>query len=207
MSDTDPDLDRLQDLLTVIPPEREGMNVVELNGYVAAPIVCLDTILPSEWLPGSWGEDHAFANSTEAEATIAAVMGHYNRIARDLADHPEDYAPVLGIDPNSGETLWEPWIDGFERAVDNFAPDNDSYREQSRAVRARPERSEIRHNGLIPNTLFGNAWPFGLAGRARSLLYLPGATVGRRPLRESRAAVSGGRSRQGQRLTAQKGRA
>ena len=44
-------------------------------------------------------------------------MGHYNRIARDLAERPEDYAPVLGVDPNSGETLWEPWIGGFERAM------------------------------------------------------------------------------------------
>ena len=44
-------------------------------------------------------------------------MGHYNRIARDLAERPEDYAPVLGIDLNSGDTLWEPWIDGFERAM------------------------------------------------------------------------------------------
>ena len=88
-----------------------------MYGYVAALIVCPDTILPSEWLPEVWGEDHAFANSAEAEATINAVMEHYNRIARDLADHPEDYAPVLGVDPNSGETLWEPWIDGFERAM------------------------------------------------------------------------------------------
>ena len=117
MSDTDPDLDRLQDLLAAIPPEREGMNVVELDGYVAALIVCPDTILPSEWLSGVWGEDHAFADTAEAEATVGAVMGHYNRIARDLAERPEDYAPLLGVDPNSGETLWEPWIGGFERAM------------------------------------------------------------------------------------------
>ncbi len=44
-------------------------------------------------------------------------MEHYNRIARELAERPENYAPVLEIDPNSGETLWEPWIDGFERAM------------------------------------------------------------------------------------------
>ena len=117
MSDTDSDLDRLQDLLTAVPPERDGMNVVELDGYVAALIVCPDPILSSEWLPGVWGEDHAFSNTAEAEATIGAVMGHYNRIARDLAERPEDYVPVLGIDPDSGETLWEPWIDGFERAM------------------------------------------------------------------------------------------
>ena len=35
-------------------------------------------------------------------------MGHYNRITRELAEHLEDYAPVLEIDPNGGETLWEP---------------------------------------------------------------------------------------------------
>ena len=44
-------------------------------------------------------------------------MGHYNRIARELAESPEDYAPVLGMDADSGESLWEPWIDGFERAM------------------------------------------------------------------------------------------
>ena len=117
MSDTDPDLDRLHDLLNAIPAERDGMTIGELDGYVAALIVCPNMILPSEWLLGVWGGEHEFGDLDEAEATIAAVMGHYNRIARELAEHPEDYAPVLEIDPNGGETLWEPWIDGFERAM------------------------------------------------------------------------------------------
>ena len=34
-----------------------------------------------------------------------------------MAASPEDYAPVLGKDADSGEALWEPWIDGFERAM------------------------------------------------------------------------------------------
>ena len=117
MTDTDPDLDRLHDLLSAIPAERDGMTIAELDGYVAALIVCPEMIPPSEWLPGVWGGEHEFGDVAEAEATIAAVMGHYNRIARELAEHPEDYAPVLEIDPNGGETLWEPWIDGFERAM------------------------------------------------------------------------------------------
>ena len=117
MSGTDPDLDRLHDLLNAIPAERDGMTIAELDGYVAALIVCPDMILPSEWLPGVWGGEHEFADVDEAEATIAAVMEHYNRIARELAERPENYAPVLEIDPNSGETLWEPWIDGCERAM------------------------------------------------------------------------------------------
>ena len=117
MTDTDPELDRLQGALNAIPAERDGMTIAELDGYVAALIVCPDTILPSEWLSGVWGGEHEFADVAEAEATIAAVMGHYNRIARELAERPEDYAPVLEIEPNGGETLWEPWIDGFERAM------------------------------------------------------------------------------------------
>ena len=115
MSETD--LDRLQDLLDAIPPEREAMSVSEFDGYVAALIVCPDTIVPSEWLPGVWGRDHVFGDTAEAEATIDAVMGHYNGIALQLAERPEDYVPVLGLDSNSGETLWEPWVEGFERAM------------------------------------------------------------------------------------------
>ena len=117
MSDTDPDLDRLHELLNAIPAEWDAMTIAELDGYVAALIVCPDMVMPSEWLPGVWGEDHAFADTAEAEATIGAVMGHYNRIALELAEAPEDYAPVLEIDPDGGDTLWEPWIDGFEQAM------------------------------------------------------------------------------------------
>ena len=117
MSDTDPELDRLQDLLATIPSEWKGMNAVELDGYVAALIVCPDTVPPSEWLPGVWGSNIGFEDADGTEATVAAVMGHYSRIARELAESPEDYAPVLGVDADSGETLWEPWIDGFERGM------------------------------------------------------------------------------------------
>ena len=45
MSDTDPDLDRLQDVLNAIPAERDGMTIAELDGYVAALIVCPEMIL------------------------------------------------------------------------------------------------------------------------------------------------------------------
>ena len=95
MSDTDTDLDRLQDVLNAIPAERDGMTIGELDGYVAGLIVCPEMILPSEWLLGVWGGEHEFGDVAEAEATIAAVMEHYNRIARELAEHPEDYAPVF----------------------------------------------------------------------------------------------------------------
>ena len=117
MSDTDLELGRLQDLLATIPPDWNGMNVLELDGYVAGLIVCPDTVPPSEWLPGVWGSKLGFEDAEGTEETVAAVMGHCSRIGRELAESPEEYAPVLGIDADSGETMWEPWIGGFERAM------------------------------------------------------------------------------------------
>ena len=51
------------------------------------------------------------------EPTIAAVMAHYSRIERELAERPDDYAPILGVDADSGAKVWEPWVGGFERAM------------------------------------------------------------------------------------------
>ena len=48
---------------------------------------------------------------------IAGVMEHYSRIAGVLAESPEDYAAVLGMDTDSGKVLWQPWIGGFERGM------------------------------------------------------------------------------------------
>ena len=87
MSDIDPEVYRLQDLLlATIPSEWKGMNVVKLDGYVAALIVCPDTVPPSEWLPGVWGSHIGFEDLDRTEPTIAAVMEHYSRIAAALAE-------------------------------------------------------------------------------------------------------------------------
>ena len=117
MSGMDEELDRLNDLLDQIPVEREGMRLVEFDGYVAALIVCPEMILPSEWLPPVWGGDGVFEHIGEAEDIVGAVMGHYNRVAQALAEDPETYAPVLQVDPNGDDVVWAPWIDGFERAM------------------------------------------------------------------------------------------
>ena len=117
MSDRNNDLRRLQDALDAVRPERISMFVPEIDGYVAALIVCPEAVEPSEWLLGIWGGDRAFADSARAEAAIAALMDYYNGIARQLAACPEEYAPVLQIDAGTGEPMWDMWIDGFERAM------------------------------------------------------------------------------------------
>jgi hypothetical protein len=45
-----------------------------------------------------------------------AVMAHYNDVASRITASLW-IEPVYEIDPNSDETLWEPWVDGFTRAM------------------------------------------------------------------------------------------
>ena len=44
-------------------------------------------------------------------------MGHYNRVARKLAEEPEAYVAVSEVDFADGDLLWGCWISGFERAM------------------------------------------------------------------------------------------
>jgi uncharacterized protein len=112
-------LNQLSECLIALPPENDGMLLSELDGFVAGILVCPEMILPSEWLPIVWGEEIAphFADMDQAKATLDAVMAHYNRVARGLAKTPTDYEAVYDKAPLTGDLMWEPWITGFERAM------------------------------------------------------------------------------------------
>lgn len=112
-------LNRLSERLIALPPENDGMLLSEFDGFVTGILVCPEMILPSEWLPLVWGEEIAlhFADMDQATATLDAVMAHYNRVARGLAKTPTEFEAVYDKDPLSGALMWEPWIIGFERAM------------------------------------------------------------------------------------------
>lgn len=119
MPHTDQELAALATLLRDLPIENDGMTVAELDGFVAGLLVCPELIMPSEWLPVVWGDDvvESFRDEGQLKTTLNAVMDHYNRIAKLLATSPDDYEALFGVDPNSDDILWEPWISGFERAM------------------------------------------------------------------------------------------
>ncbi|WP_104494234.1 UPF0149 family protein [Paracoccus denitrificans] len=118
MGRSDRDLDHLHELLWALPQETYPMSLSELDGYVTGILSCPDLIPPSEWLPHVWGEtgDARFPDLATAEATISAVMAHYNAAAAEIARSPW-LEPIYEVDPNSDETLWEPWVDGYTRAM------------------------------------------------------------------------------------------
>ncbi len=106
MSDVPDELDRLNELLGAIPLECEGMTIGDLDGYVAGLIVCPEPVLPAEWLPTVWGGENGFAEFDGADEIAAAVLDHYNRVARELAEEPESYAHVMEVDRTDGDLLW-----------------------------------------------------------------------------------------------------
>ena len=118
MSQSDQELDQLSELLHALPIEAMPMTISELDGYVTAVLACPEMVPPSEWLPHVWGEtgEAAFPDQKTAEATVGAVMAHYNAVADAMRRSPWP-EPIYGVDPNSDELLWEPWIDGFTRAM------------------------------------------------------------------------------------------
>ena len=118
MDQDDERLDRLDELLQALPVENEPMTVSELDGFVTGLLACPEMIPPSDWLPQVWGitGDAQFPDLATAQETIAAVMAHYNDVATKIAQSFW-VEPIYEIDMNSDETLWEPWVDGFTRAM------------------------------------------------------------------------------------------
>jgi uncharacterized protein len=118
MDQEDERLDRLEALLQALPIENEPMTVSELDGFVTGVLACPETIPPSDWLAHVWGVagDAQFPDLATAKETIDAVMTQYNSVANRITQSFW-IEPIYEIDMNSDETLWEPWVDGFTRAM------------------------------------------------------------------------------------------
>ena len=95
----------------------DAMTVGELDGFVTGLVVVAEIVPPSDWLPEVWGADTELERIEADEGTVAALLGHYNRVARALAFEPQNYGPVLEVDENTSEVFWNAWIRGFARAM------------------------------------------------------------------------------------------
>lgn len=110
-------LDRLDDALEALGPD--AMLVEELDGFVAGLLLCPEPIKPGDWLPTVWhvGNDASpLTDPAHASRVFALIVQYYNSVARTLSDHPERYQPLLPVDPDSGELVWQVWIDEIGRA-------------------------------------------------------------------------------------------
>jgi uncharacterized protein len=99
-----------------------AMVLEELDGFIAGVLVCPELIPPGEWFATAIGlsSEHPapFTDLEHANAVLGLVMLYYNDVATTLTRHPEGYRPLFPIDRESGDTIWELWIDGFATAAD-----------------------------------------------------------------------------------------
>jgi len=125
MTDADDQLDSLNQLLHEMSVDHDGLTLSEYDGLVAGVLVCAEMIPPSEWLPIVFGGDALpkVDSLNQAQDVLAAVMAHYNDVASGLAKRRPTYEPIFEVDPNESVTLWEPWVEGFERAM-RLRPDS-----------------------------------------------------------------------------------
>ena len=102
-----------------------AMLPTELDGFVAGLLVCPEAIARSEWLGVALGTTKA-ADAAGRPDCVRLALAHHDSVALALIpafaparafDPAEHYAPVLDVDPVSGEILWELWADGFGRAM------------------------------------------------------------------------------------------
>ena len=118
MDQSDQELDRLNALLHALPAENMPMTLSELDGYIVGVLACPEMIPSSEWLPPVWGEtgEAGFPDQQSADETVGAVMAHYNSVVEAM-NCSLWVEPIYEVDPNSDEVMWEPWVDGFTRAM------------------------------------------------------------------------------------------
>jgi uncharacterized protein len=112
-------LDNEAELLNHLLLQNGGMTLSNFDGFCAGLIICPDMALPREWLPVVLddGVEPFSVDADCAENTSNALVGHYNSVAKVLANKPDQYEPIFGIEQNNDGLLWQRWIDGLEHAM------------------------------------------------------------------------------------------
>ncbi len=115
---TDAELDRLGDFLKSCKGGK-ALNVEALDGFFAALIAGLETVMPSEYYPEVFGGEMSdaceFGSLDEANEILGLMMRRWNAIASTL--HRGDvYVPLLLQDEN-GVAHGNDWARGFMRGM------------------------------------------------------------------------------------------
>ena len=110
--------DRLDHLLKALPAKTKPMSVSVLDGFVTGVLACPEMIPPQDWLPRVWGTTGIpqFSDRKTTEEVAMAVMAHAYFVGNALMGSLT-VKPVFDRDPDSDKILWQPWVDGFTRAL------------------------------------------------------------------------------------------
>jgi uncharacterized protein len=99
----------------------EALNICMLHGYLTAIAIGPVTLMPSQWLPGIWGEagEPAFSTLERAQHILNLIIRFYNEIVGTFMETPEQFLPDLYEYEENGEqkVSAEEWCIGFSMGV------------------------------------------------------------------------------------------
>ncbi len=82
-------------LLSDGAPEN-SMGLSDLDGFLTGVIVGPELLMPSEWMPTTWGgREPDFKNVEEAEAILGTIIARYNEIVSDLEAGIDALRPIF----------------------------------------------------------------------------------------------------------------
>ena len=91
-----PDLEELARYLDSDTSPDDCMGLSDLDGFLTGIIIGPELIMPSEWLPVTWGdEEPQFESTAQAETIIGLIMGRYNEIATGINSDPQKFEPIF----------------------------------------------------------------------------------------------------------------
>lgn len=109
---------QLHKILGDLPQKAFPMTVSEFDGFTTGILVTPADIAPFEWLPHVWGDarEARFPKQPICKATIDVLLGHFDVVASELSTLTE-VQPIYGENDTRELFFWEPWVDGFMRAI------------------------------------------------------------------------------------------
>jgi uncharacterized protein len=122
---SDEELDELDQFLMSDAMSDEAMVLDTLDGYLTAIVIGPATILPSQWLPGIWGESDddapVYESMEQAQRILELLLRHMNGIIWTLQYDAKAFDPLFGSmvypdDPHE-YVEGEMWAYGFMQGI------------------------------------------------------------------------------------------
>jgi len=174
---TDAEITELDELLAAIPEDREPLDVVMLDGFLAGVLLQPEAVPPSAWLPlvfDAQGRETAVAgDAAQAQRLVGLLMRRHDELAACIAAR-EPFDPILfELEDEDGRALagkdaipaLGTWAVGFMSALTAFPALLDEFGAQEEAASALI--GILRHLPVDPEDAAANG---GLFARGRAEL-------------------------------------
>ena len=128
-------LDELDAYLSADDAPEDCMLLPDLDGFLTALIVGPAFIHPEIWMPRVWGSRSRFQDPDLKDRAIAAILARYNEISRQLAEEPDQFAPLYWRH-DDGRVIAGDWAEGF---IDGMKLNPEGWQE----ILASPEQAQL----------------------------------------------------------------